>query len=143
MAVVNMRAFASVLANYARINLENVQRAAMLVRLDKQGTFLGAVFGNDNFAANCQTRREVELLRRQLTDVGMEELALGTSDDGYTWALLVKTDNQEMQTAAGKAFRAEMLKAYLNDAVWAAWQTACTTDEAESSSASLTEKAAD
>jgi len=130
MAVIDLRTFAGVLASYARTNLATVHRAAMLVRLNNEGALIAAVFGNDNYTADRNARREVELLRRQLMDAAIAELAFGLSEDGYTWALLVKTDGPELQTAAGKGFRTEMLKAYLDDAVWDAWRTACAIDAA-------------
>jgi hypothetical protein len=128
MSAVDLRTFAGVLASYARLNLANVHRAAMLVRLNHPGMLVAAVFGNDSYTTDGVARREVELLRQQLIDAAIEELAFGLSQDGYTWALLVKADTREMTTQAGKLFRTEMLKGYLDEAVWAAWRSASSAD---------------
>jgi hypothetical protein len=123
MALVNLNTFAGILATYARSKLSEVHRAALLVRCTQDGSVLAAVFGNDNYIGSNQTRREVELVRRQLKDTAMEELAFGLSHDGHSWALLVKADTRGVQTDLGKAFRTEMLRVYLDDLVWAAWRT--------------------
>lgn len=124
MSVINLDTFASILATYVRQRLADVHRAALLVRSSKDGTVLAAIFGNDDYARNSTARREVELVRQQLRDAGVQEMAFGLSPDGYSWALLVKAENQGLQTKVGQAFRTEMLRAYLDDAVWAAWRAA-------------------
>jgi hypothetical protein len=120
-----MDTFATLLATYVRTKLADVQRAALLVRCTHDGSLVAAVFGNDNFSASMSSRREVELLRQHIRDASLNELAFGISMDGHAWTLLVKADNQGFQTAVGKAFRTEMLRASLDEAVWAAWRTAC------------------
>lgn len=127
MALVNLDTFATILASYARQRLADVHRAALLVRGSKDGSVIAAVFGNDNYAHSGEARREVELVRQQLREAAAEEVAFGLSPDGYSWALLVRTDSQGFATEAGKVFRTEMLRAYLDDAVWAAWRSACGT----------------
>jgi hypothetical protein len=122
MALINVGTFASVLANYVRQKLAEVHRAAILVRCTADGDMIAAAFGNDNYASSSTARREVALLRRQLNDVSLQELAFGLSHDGQSWSLLVKADCQGFQTAAGKAFRSEMLRAALDEAVWTAWR---------------------
>jgi hypothetical protein len=131
MPAVNMSTFANILAAYARQKLNDVDRAAILVRCTRDGTMVAAVFGNDQYATNQQARQEVQLLRKRLHDVALEELGFGLSSDASSWALLVHAENASFQTAAGKAFRTEMLRAYLEDAVWAAWRTAGGADPRE------------
>ncbi len=130
MALINLDTFANLFASYVRKRLANVHRAAILVRCTADGSMIAAVFGNDNFAANPAARREVELVRRQLKESSLEELAFGLSHDGYAWALLVKAEIQGFQTAVGKAFRSEMLRAALDEAVWTAWRTVSETNGA-------------
>ena len=121
----NLSSFATILATYARTKLAHVHRAALLVRCARDGSVVAAVFGNDDFARNRAARKEVDLVRQQLKEAGVEELAFGLSQDAFSWALLVKVDNEGFQTIAGKTFRTEMLRACLDDAVWTAWNTAC------------------
>jgi hypothetical protein len=131
MLTVNLNAFARMLATYAGNKLSQIHRTALLVRSSREGALLAAIIGNDGYADSSHTRREVELVRQQLRDAAIEELAFGRSLDGNSWALLVKADNQGFQTAVGRAFRTEMLRAYLDDAVWAAWRTASGTEPRE------------
>lgn len=124
MPMIDLHTFATVLATYAREKLPAIHRAALLVRSTTDGSIVAAVFGNDEYANNPQALQEVELLRAQLKEAQIDELAFGVTGDGRSWALLVRADTSGLQTALGRAFRAEMLRAYLNDAVWAAWRTA-------------------
>ncbi len=124
MALVSLDTFATILATYARKKLDTVNRAALLVKCVRDGNIVAAVIGNDNYIASSAAQQEVELVRQQLRDAEVEELAFGLSQDGYSWALLVKADNQGFQTAAGKAFRSEMLRGHLDEMVWNAWREA-------------------
>ena len=124
MSVINLDTFASILATYVRQRLADVHRAALLVRSSKDGSVLAAIFGNDDYARNVTARREVELVRQHLRDAAVQEMAFGLSPDGHSWALLVKADNHGLGTKIGQQFRTEMLRAYLDDAVWAAWRAA-------------------
>jgi hypothetical protein len=122
------------LAAHVRKNLASVERGAVPVRLVEdaagplraveEGAVLG-VFGNDNYIAEAKARREVELTRRQLKDVGAEEVGFGLSQDGYTWALLVRCADRRYKTRAGKALQRELLKVALEEVVARAWRTVC------------------
>jgi hypothetical protein len=122
------------LAAHARKNLAFVERGAVPVRvvaegpvpgqLDDEDTVVVGVFGNDNYVTNVQARREVELVRQHLQDVRGVEVGFGLSQDGYTWAMVVRPVEQHYHTEAGKAFQKAMLKAFLDEAVNAAWQNA-------------------
>jgi hypothetical protein len=119
------RTFASNLATYVRLRMADVPRSALVVRCTGDGSMLGAVFGNDQYLANHLVKKEVGLIRQQLRQVGMEELGFGLSHDGQSWALLIRTDLDKLQTSAAKALRTEMVRSYLEELVWAAWRTAC------------------
>jgi hypothetical protein len=122
------------LAAHVRKNLAFVERGALpvrlvddtagLVRVVEEGAVLG-VFGNDNYIAETKARREVELTRRRLREFGAEEVGFGLSQDGYTWALLVRCAQHRYQTETGKALQRELLKFKLEDAVGRAWRDAC------------------
>jgi hypothetical protein len=119
-----MQTFATMLAMYVKQNMGNVPRGAMLVRCINDDTMVAAVFGNDNYVANPSTRREVELVRLQLSQAKVEELAFGLAQDGSTWTLLVKAVPSHYQTVMGKAFHLEMFRILLEDVVQGAWSRA-------------------
>jgi hypothetical protein len=129
-----MNEVASGLAAHVRKNLSFIERGAVPVRLvdetsgpmrfvDEGGPVVG-VFGNDNYIAEARARREVELMRVRLREIGAEEVGFGLSQDGYTWALLARCDDRRYRTPAGKGLQRELLKISLEDAVCRAWQTA-------------------
>src|SRR5262245_62295798 len=105
---------ASGLAAHVRKNLACVERGAVPVRLVddtagpvrviEDGAVLG-IFGNDNYIAEAKARREVELTRCRLRACGAEEVGFGLSQDGYTWALLVRCEDRHYRTEAGKALQ--------------------------------------
>jgi hypothetical protein len=119
------KTFASNLATFVRLKMAEVPRSALVVRCTSDGSMLGAVFGNDHYLGNHLAKKEVGLVRQQLRESGIEELGFGLSHDGQSWALLIRTDFEELKTSSAKAFRTEMYRAYLEDLVWAAWRTAC------------------
>jgi hypothetical protein len=125
MAMVHLKMFASMLAAYVKKHMESIDREAMLIRCINDGDRLAAVYGNDNYIGDPKTRREVELVRQQLSPVAIEELGFGLTPDGSTWTLLVKMDKSHYQTAAGKAFHMEMVRVFLEDVVQGAWRSAC------------------
>jgi len=124
------------LATHARKNLAFVERGAVPVRVVAEGPVAGqldedesvvvGVFGNDNYITNDRARREVELVRQHLQDARGIEVGFGLSQDGYTWAMVVRPVEQHYHTEAGKAFQKAMLKAILDEAVNSAWQNAST-----------------
>jgi hypothetical protein len=119
------RTFASNLATFVRLRMAEVPRSALVVRCTRDGSMLGAVFGNDHYLGNHLAKKEVGLIRQQLRDAGIEELGFGISHDGQSWALLVRTDFDELKTNTAKTFRTEMYRSYLEELVWAAWRAAC------------------
>jgi hypothetical protein len=123
------------LARHVRQNWVGVARGAVPVRvidettepahyIDEESVIVG-VFGNDNYLADKRTRNEVDLIRRHLPEAGAHELGFGTSQDGYSWAILVEADSHTFHTEAGKKFQREMLRLTLGELVATAWQSAC------------------
>jgi hypothetical protein len=125
MALANIQTFANMLAMYVRKNMESTHRGAMLIRCINDGAMVAAIFGNDNYRGDINTRREVELVRKQLKQGSVQELGFGMTAEGATWTLLVKADNSRYQTAMGKAFHMEMFRIFLEDVVQGAWSSAC------------------
>jgi hypothetical protein len=131
----SFEAVATDLARHVRQNWCFVPRGAVPVRLIEEtdgrlrfledGTAVVGVFGNDNYLADATARREVELLREQLGGTGAEEVGFGLSPDGFSWALLVRVNDQPYQTAAGKILQKELLKISLEEIVSRAWECAC------------------
>lgn len=117
--------FASLVATFVRRRMITVQRGAMLIRCQSDGSVIAAVFGNDNYWLEPKVRREVQLLRQRLGKATAEVLAFGVSDDRHSWALLVRGNSERYQTQPGRTFQMEMLKAYLEDNVQGAWLEAC------------------
>jgi hypothetical protein len=115
---------ATILARFARQNLFGIQRAAFRIRYKDDTTVALALFGNDNYSADRGIREEVTQIRRRLNDAAIEELGFGLSQDGHTWALLLKVNNDGYHTAPGRAFRVEMAKAFLDDIIRGAWRAA-------------------
>jgi hypothetical protein len=131
----NFEAVATDLARHVRQNWGFVPRGAVPVRLVEEtdgrlrfvedGTAVVGVFGNDNYLADVKAQREVELLREQLKNTDAEEVGFGLSQDGFSWAVLVRVNDQPYRTAAGKTLQKELLKITLEDIVSRAWQRAC------------------
>ena len=130
----SMNDIACGLASHVRKNLACVERGAVPVRLveDTPGLVRAVeedavvgVFGNDNYVAEARARHEVELTRRRVREVGAEEVGFGLSQDGYTWALLVRCDDHRYKTETGRALQRELLKVALEEAVSRSWRDAC------------------
>jgi hypothetical protein len=120
----NLNDFATILALYARKNLAAAPRGTLLIRSTRDGSMAVGVFGNDNYILDGKSRREAELVRRQLKEAAIEELGFGLSYDGYTWALLARPDDQRYQTVVGKMLQAELLKVRIEEMVEKAWEAA-------------------
>jgi hypothetical protein len=123
MTLTQQKAFATVLATYAGMKLAGTERSALLVRSTADGTVVAAIYANDNYMSDPLVRKEVELVRQHLKTAGIRESAFGVSFDGKSWALMVQSENSRHKTVAGRAFRTEMLRAFLEETVWAAWRT--------------------
>lgn len=87
---------AEIAANYLGNHHFSAHRGAILWTSN-----VTAVFGNDGYSSNIsgdseatqRTRKEVEGLKQKLLQLGTEELAFELSPDGYSWVVLVKSDN--------------------------------------------------
>ncbi len=130
----NYNDVATGLATHVRKNLGAVERGAVPVRLveesvipflaPNQSSAVVGVFGNDNYISEARARREVELIRQRVREIGAEEVGFGLSQDGYTWALLVCCDDHRFRTDTGRALQRELMKITLEEAVSLAWQRA-------------------
>jgi hypothetical protein len=120
----NWNALATGLAAYVREFLPHARRGALTIRLPRGGGHVVGVFGNDGSAADGRVKTEVAVLRRRLQEASLDELGFGLSEDGHAWALLVGTGPSQRQTSGG-GIPAEALAAFLDDAVWEAWRSAC------------------
>jgi hypothetical protein len=61
---------------------------------------LCAVFGNDGYTTDSTGRaaREVEFVRERLQAEGLTELGFGVCGEGYSWALIVQTVDDQWLT---------------------------------------------
>lgn len=120
------------LANYMREFRPHVQRGALVIRLPRGTGQLVGAFGNDGYTAEDRVKREVSALRWLLGKAALEELGFGLSDDGHTWALLVRPGKFRCDPP-GAEIAPEALTAFVEDAVWEAWRLACTLPPLEAS----------
>jgi len=111
------------LANFARNNLFTVNRGTFQIRIPDEEPMAAAAFGNDDYSHDVEVRREIAMLRGCLSDRAADELGFGTSDDGRSWALIVRPQSWRYRTAVGKKFQTEMLKGFLGDVVQGTWRT--------------------
>jgi hypothetical protein len=104
------------MANEVNVKLMTVHRGAF----NHNG--LAVVFGNDAILDDKRSQRQVaefrNLLKRLVVvseadgEHGPEELGFGTSDDGYSWAMLVATHKEPSATLD------------LHELIWCAWEAA-------------------
>ncbi len=128
----NWNALGVGLAAYMREFRPHIQRGALALRLPRgRGQLVGA-FGNDGYTTDERAQREVSVLRRLLGKAALEELGFGLSEDGHTWALLVRTRTLPCDLP-GIEIAPEALTAFMDDAVWEAWRLACAVPVEEAS----------
>ena len=118
MLVQNWNEFAAVLAMFARRNLSSVARGALMIPFPAENRMFVVVFGRGDFQNDADTRGRVGAVRQNLKQIPYEELGFGFSEDGTTWALLGEAAQRPLQTGAGQEFQREMLRAFLEEAVW-------------------------
>lgn len=134
----NWNQTAAGLANYLRQFRSVVERGAVSIQVErdpnaharKDDPMLISVFGNDH-AYEDLAQREIELVRQALEEIGLQELAFGLSADGFTWAMVIGEKDNNLRTAAGRIFRREMLKYFLEDLVWNVWKMVTNRTETE------------
>lgn len=110
----------SALAGYCNDNLHHVHRTVIHLR---DGLFLA--FGNDGYAIDSRSQREVAVIRERIA-VQADEVGFGVNDadefgDGgsYTWVMLIRLREPYSTQAGSEAFRAllqrTMWDAYLGE----------------------------
>ena len=107
LATLGWKGKAQMLANVTAEKFQHIHRGAAWLH---EGEVV-VVFGNDGYSQDVRARLEVELLRQQIADAEMTEIGfvlntLPVDDCGYTWAMLVETNDIEL----------------LRTAVWDAWR---------------------
>jgi hypothetical protein len=117
MSQTNLKMFATSLATYARKEMKTVPRGSLLIRMMGENTVIGGIFGNANYLASEKARQEVGVLRQRLKTAGVEILQFGLSLDGYSWALLVRVNDNRFQTESGKAMQRELIKGLIDQVV--------------------------
>ncbi len=120
----NWNALAIGLAAYMRESRPHVPRGALVIRLPRGTGQLVGAFGNDGYTTDDRVRREVSALRRRLGKAAFEELGFGLSEDGHTWALLIRPGRPPCDPS-GVEIAPVGLTAFVDDAVWEAWRRAC------------------
>lgn len=113
----NLKMFATSLATYARKQLTSTARGSLLIRMTSDDTVIGGVYGNSNYLADARARLEVDLVKQRLREAGLDVLQFGLSLDGYSWALLVKVDDDVCRTEVGRMFKRELRKSFLDEVV--------------------------
>ncbi len=115
--------FAGELTVHVRRHWPALHRGAVLMPcIDESATF-ALVFANNEAVFPEDVHPEVELIRQRLRGDGMDDLGFGLSEDGCTWALVVRIATQPCQTDAGRVLQRELLKIRLEEAVQKAWIT--------------------
>jgi hypothetical protein len=82
-----------------------------------------AIFGNDGWAEDACTKRQVELLREKLRELQVVELGFGTASDGYSWALLILSDGYAFDPHMDWGERQTLAERFAN-LTWDAWARA-------------------
>jgi hypothetical protein len=106
-----------------------VQRGVAPIRFLEEATMTDiadcpvvvGVFGNDHDQP-AEAQREIDMVRSRLKDLEGVELGFSLSADENSWAMLVGVEHSFYETQAGQAMQRELLKARLEEAVWAAWR---------------------
>jgi len=105
------------------------ERGAVLLRfmdsrmkLVNDAPLVIGLFGNDDYFKDHRAKYEVDQIRERLRLAHVEEVGFGLCEDGSTWALLVRSDLPRYETAAGREFAQEVIKACLDDMVWESWR---------------------
>jgi hypothetical protein len=121
MSVKTWNEFATDLTGYVQQHWPNMHRGAVMMPCIDEGTVFALLFGNNVAPSTETTGRELDLVREQLQRSGIEDLGLGLSDDGQTWALVVRVEVKPYETHLAREFEKEMIKLTLEEAVHDAW----------------------
>ncbi|HZU38686.1 MAG TPA: hypothetical protein VFA18_22355 [Gemmataceae bacterium] len=116
------KAAAMMVAAHIRTHHHDFQRGLLLIPRTQDDSVIIWIFGNDPDDGPEEIDTELELLRERIRDKALQELGCGYSADHNTWVMVLRSEDIPYQTAPGKAFHLEMLKASLDEAVQEAWQ---------------------
>ena len=72
------------------------------------------VFGNDAYESDERSQEEVDLMKRELAELGLPVLEFGISQDGHSWAILVEI---------GEHRSIELTE--IEQRLWTCWKQAC------------------
>lgn len=92
------------------------------------GPVILGIFGSESVLSDIHGQLMVTLVRRDLERAGLEELAVGFSEDLGTWAMLVAA-NDHHQTEAGRSMHRELLVLELEEILGKAWRTVYELDQ--------------
>ena len=102
--------FANAVADYISREMFPPHRGVIEVRNPFGGCRCLAAFGNDGYSQDERTRAYADTL---LTELGRHDPVLGIdSDDGYTWAIVVPLDNDDLAPFLGAAIEHELYVRY-------------------------------
>jgi hypothetical protein len=90
--------FANAVANHISDSMFPPHRGVIEIRNPFGGCRCLAAFGNDGYSQDDRTRQYAAALVDELSEQGLWDVDLGTSDDGYTWAIVVPLDDDEPAT---------------------------------------------
>lgn len=75
----------------------NVHRGAMWIDDEfPEAEGEGLIFGNDSFTSDVRARKEVAQVVSRLDSLAIRIFEFGLGPDGYTWALRVDSDDEEL-----------------------------------------------
>ena len=69
--------------------------AAELADIDAESVEICLIFGNDGFATDARSQREVATVVRKLVEMEIEILGFGVESTGHTWAIKVQHNDHE------------------------------------------------
>jgi hypothetical protein len=105
----NWNAVAADLAGYVKVNLPSISRGSISIPFGTEREVV-AVFAHDARPMYHRRRRQMDLVRCALAEVGVDEAGFGVSDDGCCWTLVVSSSEP-----------AARLRLFLEEAVPQAW----------------------
>lgn len=112
---VNWPALASVVAEQLRVRRPEVRRGSLPVLLGESTDEVVAAFCTEDGGPGTRGHQTLRLLRHALDEAGLQELGFGTTEDGVSWALLVRSEHPG---------GVRLLTTFLEEAVWEAWRLA-------------------
>ena len=122
------KAAATLVAGHIRTHHCEFQRGLLLIPRTQDNTVIVWVFGNDAEGAGDLIDEELDEIRQRMQGKALSELGCGYSPDHNTWVMVLRTEDLKYETAAGKSFHLQMLKAWLDDTIQGAWHTTHTAE---------------